>query len=192
LKLRLRIILRSNLGKQLLFVSALPLLIMLSVFAGTQDAVAAPETIGPNDTNHTNNRIRITADKLVAEVDAAEIIFIGNVKTARADAVITSDRLKIIYDPDAIKNRTRGDKKESIKKIIAKGHVKIVTDDIIAETDMAEYTIESKILVLLGEQSRVRQGGQSITGAKFTLYRTEGKLSVESNGENRIRAIVQP
>jgi lipopolysaccharide transport protein LptA len=192
LKLRLRIILRSNLGIQRLFISALPLLIMLSVFAGTKDAVAAPETIDPNDTNHANNRIRITADKLVAKVDAAEIIFIGNVKTARADAVITSDRLKIIYDPDAIKNRTRGDKKESIKKIIAKGHVKIVTDDIIAETDMAEYTIESKILVLLGEQSRVRQGGQSITGAKFTLYRTEGKLSVESNGKNRIRAIVQP
>jgi lipopolysaccharide transport protein LptA len=165
---------------------------MLSVFAGLKDAVAAPETIDPNDTNHANNRIRITADKLVAKVDAAEIIFIGNVKTTRADAVITSDRLEIIYDPDAMKDKTRGNKKESIKKIIAMGHVKIVTDDIIAETDRAEYTIKSKILVLLGEQSRVSQGGHSIIGTKFTLYRTEGKLSVESTGENRIRAIVQP
>jgi len=185
-------ILHSKSGKQRLFVSALLLLIMLSVFAGAQDNAAALETIDPNDTNHTKDRIRITADKLVAKVDAAEIEFIGNVKTTRADAVITSDRLKIIYDPDTVKNRTRGNKNESIQKIIATGHVKIVSDDILAETHRAEYTIKSKILVLLGEQSRVSQGGNSISGTKFTLYRSEGKLFVESEGENRIRAIVQP
>lgn len=189
MKPRLRIMLNANLGKQRLFIIALPVLVMFSLLAGTPDAAAAPETVDPND---ANNRIRIASDKLVATVDDAEIEFIGNVKTIREDAVITSDRLKIIYDPDALKNRTRGNKKESIKKIIATGHVKIVTDDFIAETDRAEYTIESKIFVLLGEQSRVIQGGNSITGTKFTLSRSEGKLSVESEGENRIRAIVQP
>ncbi|MGD9280133.1 MAG: LptA/OstA family protein [Desulfobacterales bacterium] len=188
----MRIISHANSGKKRLFVCALPVLIMLLLLAGTQDAAAAPETIDPNDTNHENNHIRITADKLVATVDAAEIEFIGTVKTIREDAVITSDRLKIIYDPDAIKKSARGSQKETIKKIIATGHVKIVTDDIIAETDRAEYTIKSKILVLRGDQSRVSQGGHSITGAKFTLYRSEGKLSVESKGKNRIRAIVQP
>jgi lipopolysaccharide transport protein LptA len=185
-------ILHSKLGKQRLFVSALPVLIMLSVFAGARNNAAAFETIHPNDADHTNDRIRITADQLVVKVDAAEIEFIGNVKTIRSDAVITSDRLKIIYDPDTIKNRSPGSKKESIKKIIATGHVKIVSDDIIAETDSAEYTIKSKVLVLLGEQTRVRQGGNSITGTKFTLYRTEGKFSVESESKNPIRAIVQP
>ena len=185
-------ILHSKSGKQRLFVSALPLLIMLSVFAGERHNAVALETIGPNDTNHTSDRIRITADKLVVKVDAAEIEFIGNVKTTQADAVITSDRLKIIYDPDALKTSTPGNKKESIKKIIATGHVKIIRDDIQAETDRAEYTIKSKILVLLGEQSKVSQGSNSISGTKFILYRTEGKLSVESKGENRIRAIVQP
>jgi lipopolysaccharide transport protein LptA len=180
------------LGKQPLFVSVLPVLIILSVLSGAQDNAAAPETSDPNNTNQANNRIRITADKLVVKEDTAEIEFIGNVKTTQADTVIKSDHLKIIYERNAIKNRTRGNKEESIKKIIATGHVKIVSDDIIAETDRAEYTIKSRILVLLGEQSRVIQGGNTITGAKFTLYRREGNLSVESKGENRIRAIVQP
>jgi lipopolysaccharide export system protein LptA len=180
------------LGKQRLFVNALPVFIMLSVFAGAQDNAAALETIDPNGTNHTKDPIRITADKLVAKVDAAEIEFIGNVKTTQADAVITSDRLKIIYDSDAIKKSTRGNTQKSISKIIAIGHVKIATDDIIAETDRAEYSIKSNTVVLRGEQSRVIQGGNSITGPKFTLYRREGKLSVEGKGENRIRAIVQP
>ena len=192
MKQRWRIILHSRFEKQLLATSALLVLIMLSASAGIQNTVAAPESIATNDTHSENSRIRITADKLVAEVDAGEIEFVGNVKTTQADAVITSDRLKIIYDPDTIKDKTRGNKTESIEKIIAKGHVKIVTEDIIAEADRAEYTIKSKVFVLLGEQSRIIQGGHSITGAKITLYRTEGKLSAESKGENRIKAILQP
>ena len=164
---------------------------MLTVFAGAHAAAAAPETIDTNDKNNEHNRIRITADKLVAEVDAGEIEFIGNVKATQADAVLTSDRLKIIYDP-AIKNKNRGNKTESIEKIIANGHVKIVTDNIIAETDRAEYTIKSEVLVLLGEQSSITRGGHSITGTKFTLHRSAGKLTVESGGGNRVKAILQP
>jgi lipopolysaccharide transport protein LptA len=165
---------------------------MLTVFTGTHSAAAASESIDTTDPNNENNRIRITAEKLIAEVDAAEIEFVGNVKATQTDAVITSDRLKIIYDPDAVKDKTGDNKKVAIQKIIANGHVKIVTDNIIAETDRAEYTVKSKVLVLLGEQSRVTQGGHSITGTKFTLHRSEGKLIVESNGENRVKAILQP
>jgi len=147
-------------------ISALQALIMLTVFAGAHAAAAAPETIDTNDKNNENNQIRITADKLVAEVDAGEIEFIGNVKATH--------------------------KTESIEKIIANGHVKIVIDNIIVETDRAEYTIKSEVLVLLGEQSSVTQGGHSISGTKFTLNRFEGKLTVESSGENRVKAILQP
>jgi lipopolysaccharide transport protein LptA len=165
---------------------------MLTVFTGAHTAVAASEAIDTKDINNESKRIRITSDKLNAEVNAGEIEFVGNVKATQADAVITSDRLKIIYDPDDIKNMTRDINSVSIEKIIAKGHVKIVTADIIAETDRAEYTIKSKVLVLLGEQSRVRQGGYSITGAKFTLHRSQGKLTVESSGKKRIKATLQP
>ena len=85
--------------------------------------------------------------------------------------------------------QTQTPKPESIEKIIAQGHVKIIHDDIIAETDMAEYTIKSAVLVLTGEQSNVTQGGHSISGTKFTLYRLDGKITVESNGKNRVKAV---
>ena len=186
------IILHYRLAIRLLFIRALQALIMLTVFTGTHSAAAASESIDTTDPNNENNQIRITAEKLIAEVDAAEIEFVGNVKATQADAVLTSDRLKIVYDPDSIKNRNRDNKTESIKKIIATGHVKIVIDNIIAETDRAEYTINSEVLVLLGEQSSVTQGGHSITGTKFTLHRSEGKLIVESSGENRVKALLQP
>ena len=178
-------------GKRLIFISVVQALIMLTAFTGAHTAAAASEAIDANNPNK-NNRIRITSDKLNAEVDAGEIEFIGNVKATQAGDVITSDRLKIIYDPDAIKNKTRDIENVTIEKIIANGHVKIVTDNIIAETDRAEYTIKSEVLVLLGEQSRVNQGGHSITGTKFTLHRSQGKLIVEGSGQKRIKATLQP
>jgi len=165
---------------------------MLTVFSGTHTTIAASEASDTKDINNEGKRIRITSDKLNAEVNAGEIEFVGNVKATQADAVITSDRLKIIYDPDSMKNKTRDINSLSIEKIIAKGHVKIVTADIIAETDRAEYTIKSKVLVLLGEQSSINQGGHSITGTKFTLHRSQGKLIVEGSGEKRIKATLQP
>jgi lipopolysaccharide export system protein LptA len=136
-----------------------------------------------------NKKIRITADKLIAALDAGEIEFIGNVKATQTNTVITADRLKIIYTPAADKSQNRTPKLESIEKIIAQGRVKIIHEDIIAETDMAEYTMKSAVLVLTGEQSNVTQGGHSISGTKFTLYRSDGKLTVESNGEKRVKAV---
>ena len=179
-------------GKRLLIISALQTFIMLTMFTGAYTAAVASDVIDTNDPNKESNRIRITSDTLNAEVNAGEIEFVGNVKATQADAVITSDHLRIIYDPDTIKNENRDIKNVTIKKIIANGHVKIVTDNVIADTDRAEYTVKSKVLVLLGEKSKVSQGDHSITGTKFTLYRSEGKLIVESSGETRIKAILQP
>jgi lipopolysaccharide transport protein LptA len=192
LKQRLTTILHDRLGKRLLWVSALQTCIMLMVFAGVYSAAGPAEAVEANDKNKENSQIQITADKLVAELDASEIEFVGNVKATRADAIITSDRLKIIYDPEMIKNKNGASKKESIEKIIANGNVKIVTDNIVAETDKAEYSIKSEVLVLQGEQSSVTRGGYSITGTKFTLRRTEGKITVESSEEHRVKAILQP
>jgi lipopolysaccharide assembly outer membrane protein LptD (OstA) len=101
----------------------------------------------------------IIADKLFAEVDAGVIEFVGNVKATQAETVVTADRLKIIYNPDATKDQANSLKSVSIEKIIASGHVKINYDNIIAETDEAEYTMKTKVLVLKGAQSKMTQEG---------------------------------
>ena len=108
------------------------------VFAGAPKSTVASEADKTNDKNNETNRIRITADKLKARVDAGEIEYIGNVKATQADAVITSDRLKIVYDPDSLKDMAGDRENVSIEKIIANGDGKIVIDNIVAETDRAE------------------------------------------------------
>ena len=75
--------------------------------------------------NSENEKIRIIADKLLAEIDAGVIEFVGNVKATQAETVVTSDRLKIIYTPEANKEPATVLKPVAIEKIIASGKVKI-------------------------------------------------------------------
>ena len=185
-------ILNFRFGHRLALIGGLGTLIMATVFIWAHATVKASETIATNVKKNKNNQIRIMADKLFAEVDAGVIEFVGNVKATHAETVITADHLIIFYDPDAIKSQTNTLKNESIEKIIATGHVKIIYEDIIAETDKADYIMKSEVLVLTGKQSKVTQGGHSITGAKFTLQRLDGKLTAESSEENRVKAVIQP
>ena len=155
-------------------------------------AAMASDTAVTKPEINKNDQIRIKADKLIAEVDAGEIEFIGNVKATQAETVITADRLKIFYDADKIKSQADAFKNESIDKITASGQVKIIHEDIIAETENAEYTMKSGVLVLAGPQSKITQGGHSITGTKFTLQRSNGRLTAESSEENRVKAVIKP
>ena len=179
-----------RIAKRLVLIGGLSTLI--GVFAWAHATVAASETIDPNVKNNENEKIRILADKLFAEVDAGVIEFVGNVKATQAETVVTADRFKIIYNPDTIKSQTNALKPVSINKIIAKGHVKINYNNIIAETDEAEYTMKSEVLVLKGEHSKVTREGHSITGTKFTLQRSDGKITVESSEKNRVKAVFHP
>jgi len=185
-------ILNFRSGHRLALIGGLGTLIMATVFIWAHTTVTASETIATNVKKNKNNQIRIMADKLFAEVDAGVIEFVGNVKATHAETVITADHLIIFYDPDAIKSQTNTLKNESIEKIIASGHVKIIYEDIIAETDKAEYIMKSEVLVLTGKQSKVTRGGHSITGTKFTLQRLDGKLTAESSEANRVKAVIQP
>lgn len=183
-------ILNFRSGNRFVLIGSLSTLIGMFVWAHA--IVTASETIDANVKNNENKEIRIIADKLFAEVDAGVIEFVGNVKATYAETVITADRLKIIYNPDAIKVKTNALKPVSIEKIIANGHVKINYNNIIAETDEAEYTMKSEVLVLKGEQSKVSQKGHSITGTTFTLHRSDGKITVESSEKNRVKAVFHP
>ena len=191
MKPRLRKILSFRIKPSFILIGRPVILSIVMIFMGVPATAMASDTAAPIADNATN-KIRIVADKLFAEVDAGEIEFVGNVKATHAEAVITADRLKIIYNAGAIKSQTNVLKTESIEKIIASGHVKIIHKDLVAETDKAEYTIKAEVLVLSGPQSKITQGGHSITGTKFTLHRSDGKLTAESSEKNRVKAVIQP
>jgi lipopolysaccharide export system protein LptA len=162
---------------------------LIFVFFWMDVSATASTTIDSAANKDAGNKIRITSDKMIAALNAREVEFIGNVKATQANTVVHADRLKIIYSPSTAKNPTLTPEPTSIEKITAQGRVKIIYDNIIAETDTAEYMTKSAVLVLIGERSNVSQRGYSISGTKFTLHRSNGEMTVEGNGKNRVKAV---
>jgi lipopolysaccharide transport protein LptA len=191
-QLQLMKILLSRSGHKFRSIMALCAPIIVALLFGKLQVAASSELTDRPSQNVKKNGIHITADKLVAEIDASEIDFIGNVKARQGKVMIDADRLKVIYGPNAAGNRSNPLKPDAVRKIIADGGVKIQYESITAEANRAEYSTKSAILVLTGKPSRVIQDGRIITGARFTLHSADGTIKVESKGAQRVKAIFQP
>ncbi len=135
-----------------------------------------------------NTPIQITAEQLEADNDKKFAEFIGNVKAIQDDFVITSDKLRIYYRGDLMNSEKKGNDEELVKKIVATGNVKIKTDRYNAETAELEYDTASMTIILTGENSKVIDGKNSITGSKIILYRKDNRVKVLGSKKKRIKA----
>ncbi len=146
----------------------------------------------PSDTDNTveTEKLHILADRLISDSEAKHAEFIGNVTATQGTTVIKSDSLRIYYKENLDNKENIISGEESIKKIVAKGNVKIRFDDSVAETEEASYTTETGVLVLSGADSKVLSGNNSISGTKITLYRTDGRITVESSNSKRVKAVL--
>ncbi len=139
--------------------------------------------------NSKTEKIHITSDRLIADNDALNVEFTGNVIATKGDEVVTADSLKIFYKKDLDEDKKIAAGEEAIKRIIAKGNVIIRFDDKVAVTEQAEYNAETGVLVLTGPNSKVTTGNNFVCGDKITLYRADDRMTVEGNSEKRVEAV---
>ena len=142
-----------------------------------------------HENNSKNEKIHIASEKLIADNEALNVEFIGNVIATRGDEVVTADSLKIFYKKSLGEDKKIGAGEEAIKKIIAKGNVIIKFDDKVAVTEQAEYTAETGVLVLTGPNSKVTSGNSFVCGEKITLYRVDDRMTVEGNSKKKVEAV---
>ncbi len=178
-------------GNQILFfwITAFMLVaVLMNSFVYAEDKPNFTDT----HKNKENEKIHITADKLIFDHEAKYTEFIGNVRATQRDTVITADKLKIFFERgmDNKKNPLAGD--ETIKKIVANDNVQIKFDNRVAVTQQAVYITETRVLVLSGADSKVISGNNSISGKKITIYRTGGRIQVESDKGERVEAVFYP
>jgi lipopolysaccharide export system protein LptA len=147
----------------------------------------APGTEGPKEP------LEIVADRLVSNNNEKYAEFSGSVKAVQGKFSVTSDTLRVYYEGDLAnpsQGKNEGKGKDAIKKIVATGKVVIVTEQYTAESQRAEYLLETDVLTLTGPGSRVASGQNTITGSKIVLNRGEGKALVESGGAERVKAVL--
>ena len=164
---------------------AIPFFIILLLLS----VAFAEENPLPKD--EVKEKIHVTADSLSSDSDAKFAEFIGNVKATQGDFVIKSDRLKIYYKESAESKAVPG-ATESIEKIVATGNVEIKSEESVGLTEQAEYDTKTMIVVLTGENSKVFDQKNSVTGSKITLYRNDGRVKVEGDKNKKVNAVLYP
>ena len=105
-------------------------ILSLAILAGISGLITATYSIAGarTESNHKVNKdIHIKADKVMADLDAGETEFLGNVRVSQDKTVVTAQRLKVYYR-DLKYEKNNPVIQESIKKIIAKNNVTISFD----------------------------------------------------------------
>ncbi|MBE9582487.1 MAG: hypothetical protein IMF18_12835 [Proteobacteria bacterium] len=165
-----------------------PLLIMFLFFAGgAMSAVASEAEVSDSeDQKNAGPPIHITSDRVESDQKMRCVEFIGGVKATQADVVVTADRIKIFYKPGG---DTAG-KSTAVERMIARGNVKIVFDKKTktAIAEKADYTADTKVLVLSGGDPTVWSGKNIIKGEKITLFQAEDRTLVEGSEREQVEA----
>ena len=135
--------------------------------------------------------IRITSDKMIAEKGSSMVEFIGNVEATREDSILLADSMKVYFVTDKKKNK-KNEAQSNITKIVSTGNVRYTAGERKAFADEAVYTTADDVLVLKGDAPRLVTGTSFVTGKKITLYRKQDKVIVESDGQKRVEALLNP
>jgi len=165
----------------------LGVLILLMALPGLSAAEADPSSRGTPQP--PESKIRITADRLVADTKTGRAEFIGHVRATQGSTVITSDRLMVLYDQTG-KADPAGDTAAAIDTITATGNVVIHFGDKTATTEKAVYQSKIGVFTLTGTGTRVTSGDNVITGEKITVDRKKDRMTVEGGGTSRVNAVI--
>ncbi len=168
---------------------ALPVVCALWLLAGLCRPAAAADTFAAKPLDGSDQKIRITSDRLVADTKTGSAEFIGNVRASQETTVITCDRLKILYNQNG-ENAATAKASASIKSLISTGNVVIHFDDKVATTDKAVYASQTGIFTLTGKGTKVTSGDNSITGEKITVDRKKDRITVEGGAGSRVKAVI--
>jgi lipopolysaccharide export system protein LptA len=139
----------------------------------------------------TNEKIHVTADSLSSDNDSKSAEFIGNVQATQGDFVIKSDRLKIYYK-ESPESKAAPGTADSIEKIVATGNVEIKSKEGTGLTEQAEYDTKTMVVVLTGENSKVFDQKNSVTGSRITIFRNDGRVKVEGDKNRKVNAVLYP
>jgi lipopolysaccharide export system protein LptA len=136
--------------------------------------------------------IRITADKLVTDGRTNSARFTGSVRAVQGQSILTADSLTLIFDSKGDESGTSmsAEGPADIKRIEAKGSVRIEFDNRVAVGEQAVYITDERKLVLKGPGAKVISGKDEVVGSKITFYRNDGRVSMEGDGKNRVKAII--
>ena len=140
--------------------------------------------------------LKIRSDSMISLQAESSVEFTGNVKATTADYVIHADSVKVYMlksekSPE-IKKSDGEQKTGRIREIISTGNVRVESGNRKAFADKAVYSALNGTLILTGNAPRVETGESFVTGKIITVYRQDGRVVVEGDGNGQVEAVFNP
>lgn len=124
----------------------------------------------------TNQPVEVTADNLQVDQATGKAIFTGNVVIGQGEMRLSASRVAVVY-------RSNGD---GIASLEATGGVTLVSGPDAAESERADYSIDSGTIVMTGNVL-FAQGRSALSADRMSVRLSDG--TAEMSG--RVRTILQ-
>lgn len=154
-----------------------------------------PSIVTGADNLDSKAPIHVEADRMVSKQQENAIIFTGDVEAKQGDLIIYSDEMTVHHETQSGDGKTGKEKtgSQQIKKLFAKGNVKIVQEGLVATGDQMEFFAEERKVLLTGN-TKVWQDNNLVTGEKILLdLNTETTvIEPDKKGGGRVKAFFYP
>lgn len=136
--------------------------------------------------------ISIEADQMESIRKNDAVVFTGNVEARQGEMAIHADEMTVYYRKASDSGKSGVTDKESIRKLIARGHVKIIRQDWMATGDGVEYLADERKVFLTGN-TKVQQEGNVVSGERVVLFLDEGRSVIEGDVDgSRVKGVFYP
>jgi lipopolysaccharide export system protein LptA len=143
--------------------------------------------------------LRITASSLEADQEKRLVLFRGEVKAQKGEAVLYCDQLLVYFQPPATAPAAPKVEPqplpggfgggEKIDRIEARGRVRFVYEDRVATGETAVYYQDRGEIILTGNP-KVWQGDNTLKGERIIFNTRENRVRVESSPSQRVEAFL--
>jgi len=125
--------------------------------------------------------ITITSERMEGDFEAGIVTFLDRVKVVRGEMILYADKVET-YPKDG---------GEDLERVVATGHVKVISGTRSSVADRAEYLEEGEILLLTGN-AKVSEGSNTLIGPVIRVYLNEDRTEVEGNTVERPKFLFYP
>ena len=133
-----------------------------------------------NKSGGQESPVEVTAERLISESKANQLIFSGNVEARRGELYVKADRLEVLQDAQSKK----------VSRMVAIGNVYITKGEQAATASRATFH-ESEQKVVLTGNPHAWEGSSEVWGEEMVLLLAEDKMIV-TGGAQRVRVQMQP
>lgn len=150
--------------------------IVFLVLASAADAQGTSVAFGTMRQD-TDLPVEVTAEELSVDQDTGTAIFTGDVRIGQGDMRLSAARVLVVYKEG----------ESGIERLEATGGVTLVSGPDAAESERADYDIDTGVIVMTGDVL-LTQGENALTADRMTVNLDDGTARMIG----RVKTILQP